>query len=142
MLYAIPNELTIGDYEVGWNTTLSAEDKTFIGKEYPRQASPLSALVLDGTATQGEIGAAGEVDRYRFSIARRGAYTVYTTGRTDVVLAIYGPNDATHWRGEDDDSGAGRNARVRLTLDPGDYVAQVRHYGSGTGTYGVQLRAN
>ena len=35
MHYAVPNELTTGDYEVGWNTVLSPTDKTFIASVYP-----------------------------------------------------------------------------------------------------------
>jgi hypothetical protein len=35
MLYAISNDLTIGDWEVGWNTGLSAMDQGFIGTVYP-----------------------------------------------------------------------------------------------------------
>ncbi|MGM0889807.1 MAG: M12 family metallopeptidase [Bacillota bacterium] len=35
MLYAIPNSLTLGDYEVGWNSTLSDRDKQFIKEMYP-----------------------------------------------------------------------------------------------------------
>ena len=35
MLYAIPNRLTLGDYEVGWNKTLSDRDKQFIKEMYP-----------------------------------------------------------------------------------------------------------
>ncbi|MEZ4614046.1 MAG: hypothetical protein R2867_00830 [Caldilineaceae bacterium] len=30
MLYPIPNEFTIGDFEVGWNRVLSAMDKQFV----------------------------------------------------------------------------------------------------------------
>jgi serralysin len=40
MLYAIPNELTIGDYEVGWNTELSQADKDFIAWQYPGKTEP------------------------------------------------------------------------------------------------------
>jgi serralysin len=35
MHYAVPNELTIGDYEVGWNTQLSANDKVLAKRVYP-----------------------------------------------------------------------------------------------------------
>jgi serralysin len=35
MLYPIPNEHTIGNYQVGWNRRLSAQDKKFIGEMYP-----------------------------------------------------------------------------------------------------------
>jgi hypothetical protein len=34
MMYPVPNELTIGDYEVGWNTDLTKSDKSFIKKLY------------------------------------------------------------------------------------------------------------
>jgi Astacin (Peptidase family M12A) len=36
MLYAIPNSLTIGDFEVGWNRILSNVDKEFMRKIYPK----------------------------------------------------------------------------------------------------------
>ncbi|PFF59217.1 matrixin family metalloprotease [Bacillus thuringiensis] len=35
MQYPVPNELTIGDYEIDWNNTLSEIDKRFIGQMYP-----------------------------------------------------------------------------------------------------------
>lgn len=35
MHYAVPNELTIGDYEVGWNTVMSANDKVLAKRVYP-----------------------------------------------------------------------------------------------------------
>lgn len=35
MLYAVPKELTVGGYEVGWNRELSETDKQFIAKIYP-----------------------------------------------------------------------------------------------------------
>lgn len=37
MMYPIPNGITIGDYEVGWNNTLSRNDKIFIGRMYPKK---------------------------------------------------------------------------------------------------------
>lgn len=35
MHYAVPNDLTIGDYEVGWNTFLSANDMVLAKRVYP-----------------------------------------------------------------------------------------------------------
>jgi serralysin len=35
MIYSIPNQLTIGDFEVGWNKHLSETDKQFIRQAYP-----------------------------------------------------------------------------------------------------------
>ena len=40
MLYATPNHWTIGDFETPYNETLSATDKQFIGKLYPKRVSP------------------------------------------------------------------------------------------------------
>ncbi len=40
MLYAIPNELTVGDWSVGWNKALSATDKRFIAEQYPGADAP------------------------------------------------------------------------------------------------------
>lgn len=34
MHYAIPNELTVGDWEIGWNTMLSETDKIFMRGQY------------------------------------------------------------------------------------------------------------
>lgn len=35
MQYAVPSELTIGGFEIGWNTDLSETDKVFIASMYP-----------------------------------------------------------------------------------------------------------
>jgi serralysin len=35
MMYAVPNALTKGNFEIPWNDHLSVADKTFIGKMYP-----------------------------------------------------------------------------------------------------------
>ncbi len=36
MMYPVPNELSIGNYEIGWNNDLSKADKKFIGSLYPK----------------------------------------------------------------------------------------------------------
>jgi serralysin len=44
MCYAVPNSLTIGNYEIGWNTVLSESDKSFISVAYPfPDAGPFAA---------------------------------------------------------------------------------------------------
>ncbi len=35
MQFSVPNELTVGDFEIGWNTELSESDKNFIAELYP-----------------------------------------------------------------------------------------------------------
>ena len=47
MLYPIPNEHTIGDYEVDWkNSALSELDKAFVSRIYPRETQSFDAAVL------------------------------------------------------------------------------------------------
>ena len=48
MLYAIPDKLTIGNYEVGWNTVLSENDKKFTRILYPKTSQIKRELVGTG----------------------------------------------------------------------------------------------
>jgi hypothetical protein len=41
MLYPIPNELTIGDFQVGWNVGLSEGDRKFAEWSYPGRRKPV-----------------------------------------------------------------------------------------------------
>ncbi len=41
MMYAIPEELTIGNYEIGFNSDLSKSDRSYIGKLYPKKLKAL-----------------------------------------------------------------------------------------------------
>ncbi len=51
MHYAIPEELTIGSYEVGWNTQLSETDKSYIGVIYPKPTTPTTPTPTTTTPT-------------------------------------------------------------------------------------------
>ncbi len=76
MLYAVDDELTEGDWSVGWNTTLSEQDKTFIRSQYPAEPRATADLQVGGQPAAGEIGADGEVDLYRFRIDEAGRYVL------------------------------------------------------------------
>jgi hypothetical protein len=58
------------------------------------------------------------------------------------MMKLYGPDSRTALLAEDDDSGAGLNARITRTLSPGSYLVQVRHYNreGGTGDYAMAVR--
>lgn len=141
MCYAVPNELTIGDYEIGWNRVLSATDKQFATAAYPKAPSAAIELKTDGSQMQASIGKHGEVDVYTVNVGIAGSYIVQTSGVTDVVMTLAGPNNEAHVIAEDDDSGVAFNARIVSALTPGKYVVRVRHYRpSGTGSYSISAR--
>jgi hypothetical protein len=142
MLYAISNDLTVGDWEVGWNSVLSQGDKAFIGAIYPKVETHTRAISLDGAAVEADIGAHGEVDTFSLTIPSAGRYLIETAGRTDVVMALFGPDSDTTLVAEDDDSGRSFNARIVAQLQPGKYLVLVRHFRpTGQGAYSVSARA-
>jgi hypothetical protein len=140
MQYSVPNELTIGDFSIGWNTVLSNTDKQFISTIYPgeqRQPGELRA----GERVAADIGSRGEEDKYHFTCTTAGIHTLETHGRTDVVMALYGPDSTTRFLAFDDDSGKRRNAKLSRFLSPGTYHVRVRHYSRfRTGRYEIELR--
>jgi hypothetical protein len=140
MLYAIPNELTIGDFEVGWNRVLSETDKTFIQTQYPFEEKKTIEIAVGGSPVKADIGKHGEEDTFVFSVGSEGKYAIETNGDTDVVMGLFGPDDQTKSIDEDDDSGKGLNARIDAQLKPGKYYLRVRHYRpTGTGTYEISV---
>ncbi len=128
MLYSIPNSLTIGDFEVGWNRVLSDTDKSFIAKMYPKDEKDMIELTIDASGTKASIGEHGEEDIYQFIVEQKGMYRIQTSGWTDVVMTLSGPDDETHQIAMDDDSGFFRNARIDVSLKIGTYYVRVRHY--------------
>jgi tyrosinase len=141
MLYPIPNDLTIGDYEVGWNTALSACDKEFIGTIYPMGEPPVVELPVGAPPTAAAIGRHEEEDLFRFTAPTAGKYVVETQGWTNVVLRLCGPDDRAKVIAEDDNGGFLFNARIAAQLGPGAYYVTVRHRRpTGTGSYGISVR--
>jgi hypothetical protein len=138
MLYPIPNEFTIGDFEVGWNRVLSPMDKQFVATLYPGAAKPENQLTVDAPPVQASIGAVGEMDKYSFAVTTAGRYRMETAGELDLVLGLYGPDDEAKGITEDDDSGRRLNARIVTDLAPGIYTLKLRHYsGKRTGDYQI-----
>lgn len=138
MIYPIPNEFTVGDFEVGWNRVLSQTDKAYVGVMYPSAVKPATELSVDAPAVEASIGKHGEEDLYRFSVVVQGRYTIQTEGPTDVVMALFGPDSSRDLVAEDDDSGRGLNAMIVAGLQPGTYRVRIRHYRpTGTGKYGI-----
>ncbi len=141
MQYAVPNALTIDDFEIGWNRVLSDMDKQFIGTIYPGKA-PAERVLNTGETVDAEIGEPGEEDHYTFSLNAHSSVTLETSGHTDVVMSLFGPADRTRLLDVDDDSGRRLNAKIETDLDAGDYYVRIRHYSKRRGgPYSVTLTA-
>jgi hypothetical protein len=144
MQYAVPDELTVGSFAIGWNTELSPVDKEWTKKQYPKGAPAVTPLTVGGPPTPTDLSTGGEVDSFSFSIGTAATYIMNTSGSTDTVMTLHGPNDPGAVLAFDDDRGAGANARIVRKLQRGDYWLTVRHkQPTGTGSYsiGVKKRA-
>lgn len=145
MLYFFPGKWTKSGKGTKANDDLSQMDKAFIASTegYPRAAIDAVKLTVNAkTATSADIGKPGEEDLFTFTVKTGGRHTIATSGNTDVVMKLFGPNSKTALIAEDDDGGVGTNARIVADLIPGQYFVQIRHFNkaSGTGTYKISVR--
>lgn len=87
------------------------------------------------------INFGGDYDYFEFTPSYSGAYTIETTGTTDVYGYLYDSNKSQI--ASDDDNGEGNNFRIEKDLISGQkYYVAVRHYSSsGTGTYTLKVFA-
>jgi len=144
MLYFFPGSWTKSGKGTKANEVLSKIDQTFItsGEAYPRTTVAAVKLTVNSkTSTPAQIGSPGEEDLFTFAVKTSGRHTISTSGKTNAVLKLFGPNSPTSLIAEDDDSGVGENARIIADLIPGQYIAQVRHFSkTGTGSYRIAVR--
>lgn len=140
MQYAIPDELTIGSYAVGWNTELSPTDIEFMAAQYPAADTGVTELAVGTTAKHAAIDRGGEIDTFHFDVPTAATHIVTTTGALDTVLTLHGPGDPGTVVAWDDDRGSGRNGRIVRKLEAGSYWLTVRHKSTAaTGPYTVRV---
>jgi hypothetical protein len=148
MLYFFPASWTLNGIATKANEVLSTVDKQFIAgaKMYPKTGvTAATAVEIEVNAkkrTSASIGKFGEEDLFQFTAARNGRYRIDTSGPTDVVMKLFGPNNQTALIAEDDDSGIDTNALIHADLIAGQYFIQVRHYNraSGQGKYTIKVQ--
>jgi Astacin (Peptidase family M12A) len=141
MQYAVPDDLTVGSFAIGWNTELSELDKDFMRRQYPKGSPGTVSLTVGAPAHEADLSVGAEVDTYRFEAETAATYIMATSGATDVVMTLQGPSDPGAVLAWDDDRGRGRNARIVRKLQPGSYWLSVRHKApTGTGSYGVAVK--
>ncbi len=146
MLYAFPDSWTQNRGATHENHDLSALDKDFVASAvmYPGKGGTAKETqeidIFRGT--EAAIGKAGEEDLFSFEVKDAGIHIVETTGSTDVVLVLFGPDSKTRKVAENDDGGRGQNSRIEAHLQPGVYQAAVRHYNPDTtGDYRIMVSA-
>lgn len=141
MQYAIPDSLTIGTYSVGWNTTLSELDRSFMAEQYPAEAPGMVQLTVGGDRHAADLAGGGEVDTYCFDATAEIRHIITTEGASDTVLTLHGPDDPGAVLSWDDDRGRDQNARIVRKLQPGSYWLTVRHkQHGGTGGYTIGVK--
>ena len=149
MLYAFPDSWTKNMGATHENSDLSSQDERFIasGVMYPGRKESKKALgdalhLETFRGQEAEISKSGEEDLYHFEVKQAGTHVVETTGSTDVVMVLFGPDSVTKKIADDDDGGTGRNGRIVVDLQPGDYYAVVRHFNpQNTGSYRIMVNA-
>lgn len=138
MLYSFPGEWTVNlPAGTPWNMELSDVDKEFMASQYPGAPKPVvkELPVFHPQPHAADIGAAGEEDLYRFRVAEQGVYVVETTGSTDLTMNLLRGDQVLAFN---DDGGARYNPRIEMSLSPGEYTVQIRHYSEdGTGEYKI-----
>jgi tyrosinase len=97
-------------------------------------------LQVNSAATNNNIAVAGEVDVYRFEVSNFGSFTIETSGPSDTLLSLYGPNNSNNQIAFNDDGGDNFNSLITQNLSAGTYYARVGLYNiNSTGNYSIQV---
>lgn len=128
------------------STVLGIEyDQLMAGTPGPVQPTPVpgntgDVLTINGDSVSGNISNPGEVDIFHFDITSVGEYIIETSGLSDTVITLYGPNDANQEITSDDDGGQNFNSRIAMTLASGTYFVRVRLFSPNTtGSYAIKV---
>ena len=130
------SSLVTGGYILHVAFSEGAEDDHGGTEQTATEIAVPSATQGEPTTTQGEIRSGDDVDYFRLQIRSTGALTVYTTGSTDTLGVLTGPDGFTDRR--DDDSGSESNFSIEAPVSEGVYFVQVR-LGSSLVTGGYTL---
>ncbi len=146
MLYEFPDSWTQNMGATHENDELSSLDEMFVQSDRmdPGRPAPEDRAtdIPVAAALAAEISQAGEEDLYRFGVSTAAQHVIETSGSTDVVMSLFGPDSTTNLLAQDDAGGSGTNARISAFLEPGSYYARVRHYNpQSSGEYRIRVSA-
>lgn len=99
---------------------------------------PNQPLIVNDPPVPAAINSAGEVIVHTFDAASFGAYTIETSGSSDTVMTLSGPDNPSNQLVENDDGGVGLSSRISMNLSAGNYTARVRLFNASmTGNYSI-----
>jgi|GEM_PF-2766208 len=98
-----------------------------------------AAIITPGVNKSGTINSSGDVDWFTFTTTRAGAYTLTSSGNTDMYGELYNADGSR--LSYDDDGNGNRQFKLNTTLEANtNYYLKARHYSSsGTGDYSLQV---
>ncbi len=104
---------------------------------------PQPVLPVIPAPTKGLLDGFRDKNVYQFTLETPSQVIIETSGSTDVMMTLYGPNNLQTVLDQDLDSGEGANAKIDQELDAGTYYVEVRHqsiFGMGPYEIAVQQR--
>ena len=107
----------------------------------PNGTPPPKNIPVAPPSTEGNLTEFRQKDLYQVVVEDQGVYKFETSGPTNVMMTLYGPNNRHTRIAQDLDSGEGRNAKIVKSLESGKYFVEVRHQSIfGFGKYEVSVQ--
>lgn len=138
MLYPVNAEFTTDGWSTERNYVISATDKAFARKMYPKPEPSAVRLSTGAAPHPAVLQDPGDVHVYVFEVTMGSTYEIRTGGDIDPVMSL--SNRAGTVLARDDNSGFQKNARINARLEPGMYTIRVWHRRiGGTGPYKIWI---
>lgn len=112
----------------------------WLDEQQPEPTPLFRNIQINENPISTSIGAPGEVDRYQFVLTSLENLTIETTGPSDTVIYIAGPDNPQRLHSTNDDGGENFNARINMQFTPGIYQIYVVLYDRSTaGNYNISI---
>jgi serralysin len=127
MLYAIPPELTKGQFQTSWNHVLSPTDKRYIADLYPFADQVGATLQVGASPVHGQIDDPLDSHLYPLAISSPGRFIFQLQPSDNASLMLFHGKvqlqsnhvSAVGWK---------QHNRIIIDLGPGSYAVRVRCY--------------
>ena len=129
MLYSLLNDQTIA-----WHENLSNHGDDYPGGSAARLVTALPAF------RHGVLETENDFDTFRVATGR-GTLRVYSNGPTDTRGSVVRGTDGLILA-RDDDSGAGLNFLIEVSVEPGFYEIPIRGFGTGPYTLSIEFSSD